>query len=76
MLRAIERPNTKPVQAANMSNATARVAPSLCWSVQAHEGNRRSGVVVATTMQSTWSAVSPAEASARWQAINARSEDA
>src|SRR5262245_42165829 len=76
MLRAIESPNTKPVQAANMSKATARVAPSFCWSVQAQEGRMRSGVVVATRMQSTWSAVSPAASSARWQATSARSDDA
>src|ERR1044071_4284017 len=74
--RASPVPNTNPVQAANMSYAAARVAPSFCCSVHAHEGRMRSGVVVARMMWSTSRASTPAISSARWQAINARSLEA
>src|SRR5260221_2043752 len=74
--RASPVPNTNPVQAANTSYAAARVAPSFCCSVHAHEGRIRSGVVVARMMWSTSEASTPAISSARWQAINARSLEA
>src|SRR5207344_1633382 len=45
-------------------------------SVQAHDGRIRSGVVVARMIWSTSFASTFAMASARWQAMSARSEDA
>src|SRR6266850_1921401 len=64
----------KPEQAASMSNAAARAAPILRCTRQAVDGNCMSGVSVATTIKSIWSAVTPAIFIARSAACVARSE--
>src|SRR6185312_15213508 len=63
-----------PEHAASKSNAAARLAPSLCCTRQAVEGNGMSGVMVATMIKSICSAVTPAMAMARRAASAPRSD--
>ena len=63
-----------PEHAASISNAAARVAPSLRWMRHAVFGNGMSGVMVATMMRSSCPAVTPAIFMARSAALAPRSE--
>src|SRR5262249_44585355 len=60
----------------NTSYATARVAPSFCCTVQAHDGRMRSGVVVARMIWSMSVGARFAISSARRLAISDMSLDA
>jgi hypothetical protein len=63
-----------PEQAASMSKAAARKAPSFAWTRQAVAGKSMSGVMVATMIRSICSAVTPARSIARCAARAAMSE--
>ena len=55
----VESANKNPEHAASRSNPHARVAPMRFWMIQDVGGKIRSGVTVATTMQSSSSAAIP-----------------